>query len=376
MRTLFLHIGFHKTGSSALQLALKQSTKLLSSRGIEFLSLGKKGSSSRTIDIQKKNGRMSYRLNWRIGDLLAISRGDNVVISAEHLCFLHTFEDIDNLYRICRRFFDRCRIIVYLRRQDLQAFSFKRQAARAAAPNISPSSQLFGHCDGAFPRLNDDLMVYFDYFSKLKIWASVFGDTALNVREFSMESLHKGDVISDFCSLLGKGVDIPSVRVNEGVGRKEFLLTNKLIELGIAESEIKKLKSMMRLEVSEFSPSKIEAERFYRLFEYCNKPLNDHFLQHSSGLAFNNDLSNYPKEGNDCLTLQDLSGWLPQILASGIRHPQQVRDSLLRERLQSLLISNTENPRLLRELEGAVKCLSPAVNIKQVDTSWFGLVRG
>ncbi|USD20609.1 hypothetical protein [Microbulbifer variabilis] len=367
MRTLFLHIGFHKTGSSALQLALKQSTKLLSSKGIEFLSLGKKGSSSRTVDFQKKNGRMSYRLNRRLSDLLASSRGDNVVVSAEHLCFLHTFEDIDSLYKECRRFFDRCQVVVYLRRQDLQAFSFKRQAARAAAPDVSPSSLLFGHCEGAFPHLNTDLMVYFDYFSKLKIWAAVFGGTALNVRDFSAEFLREGDVVSDFCSLLGVNFCIPSVRVNEGVGRKEFLLTNKLIELGVSKSEIKKIKPMMRLEVSEPFPAKVEAERFFRRFECCNKSLNSHFLKHSSGLAFSDDFSGYPEEGNDYLTLQDLSSWLPQILSAGVRHPQQLRDALLRESLQSLMGEYLENPLLLRELEGIMRCLSPVIKDKPVD---------
>ncbi|WP_444919775.1 hypothetical protein ACJJID_12555 [Microbulbifer sp. CnH-101-G] len=376
MRTLFLHIGFHKTGSSALQLALKQSTKLLSSRGIEFLSLGKKGSSSRTVDIQKKNGRMFYRINRRLGNLLAKSRGENVIVSAEHLCFIHTLDDIESIYRDCRKFFDRCQIIVYLRRQDLQALSFKRQAARAAAPNISPSSQLFGHCEGAFPHVNADLMTYFDYFSKLKIWATVFGEGALNVREFSVEFLQDGDVVNDFCSLLGVYVNIPSVRINEGVGRKEFLLTNKLLELGVTESEVKKLKPMMRKGISELTPSKAEAEGFFSFFEYCNKPLNDHFLKNASGLAFDNDFSGYPEEGNDSLTIQDLSDWLPQILASGIKHPQQVRDSLLRERLQNLLMKNIENPQLFRELEGAVKCLSPSVNPERIDTPWLGLLRG
>lgn len=198
MRTLYLHIGFHKTGSSSLQLALKRYAQQLKAMGFEFLGLGKKGNSSGAVEVFKRGERVYFQLNQRLDMLLASSTGERVIVSAEHLCFLHLRRDIEQVYTICSNYFDDIRVVIYLRRHDLQAVSFKKQSARGCALNMSSSSKLLGHSEGAFPRIDDNIKIYYDYFAKLQLWERVFGKASLTIREFSSEALRNGDIVSDF----------------------------------------------------------------------------------------------------------------------------------------------------------------------------------
>lgn len=377
MRTLYLHIGFHKTGSSSLQLAMKEYSQQLRSAGVEFLSLGKRGNSSGCVDVFKNNGRLSYLPNQRLEELFAAAKdgGEEAIVSAEHLCFLYRHEDIERVRQICIKYFDHIQIVAYLRRQDLQAISFKKQAARSSVLNLSSSSKLFGHSEGAFPDPDENIKIYYDYFAKMKLWEEVFGRGSLRVRDFSRSALVGGDIVSDFSELLGVRVEIPSCRVNEGVGRKQFLLTHKLLELGVAKSEINKLKPMMKADDSELYPSRRDAEQFFLGFKASNYLLNHHFLPHKSGLAFSNDFSAYPDQGNDRLRAKDLAQWLPEMFAVGIKDPAGLRDALLIGRIQSLMTEKFMDTALMEELEGLVQCLASTAHVAQVQEPWYRLLK-
>ncbi|WP_444915720.1 hypothetical protein [Microbulbifer sp. TRSA007] len=371
MRTLYLHIGFHKTGSSSLQLAMKEQEQTLSEAGYEFLSLGKKGNSSGCVEVSSCTGQLRFQLNTRLDELLASSSGEKAIISAEHLCFLHQRESVELVQRTCAKYFDKINVIVYLRRQDLQAISFKKQGARGAVAYRSSSSKLFGHSEGAFPAFTKDIETYYDYFSKLILWESVFGKAALSVRSFTRDALQGGDIVSDFLALLGGDIDISGRRVNEGVGRREFLLTHKLLELGVAESELLKLKPMMLEENTRLVPSEKDAQSFFMHFSDSNRQLNDHFLKNQSGLAFDSDFSGYPEWGNDRITAQDLFSWSPQILASGIQKPEGLRDALLADRIRQIRSKSLSGEVLNSELEYLEKCLSATACVSKGRQPWY-----
>ncbi|MFA0811343.1 hypothetical protein [Microbulbifer epialgicus] len=84
-----MHIGFHKTGSSSLQLALKGHMQALKTQGIEFLTLGKKGNSSSCVDVSKLGEHLAFKVNHRFEELLASKQNvvGTTIISAEHFCF-------------------------------------------------------------------------------------------------------------------------------------------------------------------------------------------------------------------------------------------------------------------------------------------------
>lgn len=377
MRTLYLHIGIHKTGTSSLQLALKNHQPQLLAQGLEFACLGKKGNSSGAIDVEDTSAGLAFRLNERFAAMLAASRGERVIVSGEHFFFLCEAEEIDKVQRVCARYFDETRIIVYLRRQDRHAISFRQQAARGCARGRSASSRLLGHGDGAFPALTADVQAYYDYCSKLHLWEESFGRGALTVHVFEPYRLSGGDIVTDFAELLGEDVEVPACRVNEGISRREFLLTHKLLQLGVAPRQIEKLKPFMREDRERLQPGRAAAQAFFTHFADSNRALNDRYLPHPSGLAFVDDFNAYPEQGNDCLTLSDLAEWSPGILAAGLENPLGLRDALLAERLDALLGESTvgaaTGPRA--ELVALRDCLAQGAAIAPHREPWWRWVK-
>ncbi|MFI2811641.1 hypothetical protein [Microbulbifer sp. JSM ZJ756] len=379
MRTLYLHIGFHKTGSSSLQLALHRCRAALLDRGVEFAALGKKGNSSGAIDVEARDTGLHFHLNDRFRQLLAATRNDTVIVSAEHFSFLYRPVDIERVRDICAEHFDRTVVVAYLRRQDLHARSFKQQGARGCERGRSSSSKLLGHEAGALPQLTPAVRTYYDYFSKLRQWEASFGRDALQVREFRPARLQGGDIVTDFASLLGDGLDIPPCRVNEGVGRREFLLTHKLIELGAAPGDIRRLKPGMRGDSSRVTPGRDNARAFFEAFAESNRQLSERYLQHESGLAFSDDFSTYPETGNDLLSCADLAEWSADLLGSGIENPRGLRDALLDDCIRSLLedpvAAGTLSQGVAGELQGIRQCLACTAAIAPARTPWWSRLR-
>ncbi|WP_237054919.1 hypothetical protein [Microbulbifer sediminum] len=371
MRTLYLHIGFHKTGSSSLQLALHRHRAPLLDAGVEFVALGKKGNSSGAIEVEAREEGLEFHLNDRFRQLLASSRGDTVIVSAEHLSFLYRGADIRQVRDICAELFDRTVVIAYLRRQDLHARSFKQQGARGCERGRSSSSKLLGHDEGALPPLNAPVRTYYDYFAKLQQWEACFGEEALEVREFEPGRLCGGDIVTDFMGLVSNGAEIPPLRVNEGVGRREFLLTHKLIELGVAPDDIRRLKPGMRGDDSRVAPARDNARAFFLAFSESNRQLNDHYLRHASGLAFSDDFSSYPEVGNDHLSCADLAQWSADLFAAGLQNPQGLRDALLADCLRSLAGTPGLATRVIGELYGAMECLAHTARIAPARNPWW-----
>ncbi|MFC6632616.1 hypothetical protein [Microbulbifer taiwanensis] len=374
MRTLFLHIGFHKTGSSSLQLALKSHSDRLLEKGFEFVSLGKKGNSSSSIKVSKRDGRLAFRISPRYEQLLAASREERVIVSGEHFAFLHSATDIEQLRTLCGKYFDETVIVAYLRRQDRQAMSFKQQAARACERDWSSSSKLMGHSDGAFPALSEDVKTYYDYFAKLQLWERYFGRHALRVREFEPGSLDGSDIVTDFAHLLGGSVEIPPCRINESICRKQFLLTHKLIDLGVARREIEKLRPLMATDSARLMPSRSSALAFFLQFEDSNRQLNDRYLPRESGLAFSDDFSVYPDEGNDRISVSDLVRWAPDLFTAGLTGPAGLRDALLVDRLEALLAEQSEGGEdnsLLGELGALRQCLLRTATTVPQRRPWY-----
>jgi hypothetical protein len=94
-RTLILHIGMHKTGSSALQLALlKHKTD-----DYEFVTWDKFGNPSNIVKCEM--GRYSIIVP-RLEKLLNHTSSDRVILSAEHLFFWRMLHHLKYCILYCR----------------------------------------------------------------------------------------------------------------------------------------------------------------------------------------------------------------------------------------------------------------------------------
>lgn len=231
MGKLYIHIGFHKTGSTSLQYALKNSAEELGLSGVKFLSANGNGNSSEFVTVNAQSSRVQVSITKRFFDLLRTGAGGNAIISAEHLSLIDELGELARLKSQADRFYDEIEIIAYVRRQDKLAISLKQQAAKQAHRGASPSSLLTGHdYTTPLPDLNWTLFTYLQYQNKVELWSEVFGAENVKLRVYDRAFLHGGCVCKDFSHLLELPFGVKSYNVNEGFGVMKTYLKHYLID--------------------------------------------------------------------------------------------------------------------------------------------------
>lgn len=202
MRTLFLHIGTPKTGTSAVQAFMVRNRALLEEKGLVYPSFD--------IDykVANENRNGSYiDLYWRdpVGEscvkktLEAFDRGNMVLLSDEGL-YERIIEEPEIIHDVTERFTKEninVKIIIYLRRQD--EFIRSKWAQRVKVrERWTFDEYLERYCDRAI----------LDYKSLLEILRDTVGMDDLIVRTYGRPELYRGNgknLVSDFLSIF----DIP-----------------------------------------------------------------------------------------------------------------------------------------------------------------------
>jgi hypothetical protein len=210
-RTLVLHIGTNKTGSTTLQNLLCANRPLLlpqgayyadTQRGANHLLLATMFTSFKREleDVQKEiwRGRdpllylNDYRKDLRAEIEALPPHVRQVIVSSEH--FAQAVRKPDDLRRLKSFFddmFDDYKVVVYLRRQDAHFASSFSQGLRGGRLQ-SPG----------FRKLNAYFYDY-DYADLLNRWAAVFGDAAMLPRIYGRDTDKTFDICKDFTDLLG-----------------------------------------------------------------------------------------------------------------------------------------------------------------------------
>lgn len=212
MKTLYLHIGQTKTGSTALQSFMHRNRALLRGQGWlyplppessplrqqhRFLaeavgeSRGRPESAAqvwtpflqRLADAPEERLLLSEETLWHVGQGQKEARRRWIHWMAEQL---RGFE---------------VHVVCYLRRQDLWLESWYQQTAkapvhRAVTPMDLPTFSAHHEQQGAM-----------DYSSLLQDWEEAFGRHRVRVRVYDRQRLHQGDSIADFCEWLGIAPD-------------------------------------------------------------------------------------------------------------------------------------------------------------------------
>src|SRR3989339_890168 len=121
MKTLYLHIGHHKTGSTALQVFFMSNSDLLLSKGISYPMTGILEPSGHyylaigTIPAAKSH----YTIDRYIPELEKETLNcPNIIISSEIFAFRKLNVDLNIAVEFLGKLADRIKIVVYLRRQD------------------------------------------------------------------------------------------------------------------------------------------------------------------------------------------------------------------------------------------------------------------
>lgn len=227
MKTVYLHIGQTKAGSTAIQLFLHLNRVRLAAQGVCYPSApagAAQPSQHRFLmdAIMNAKGDMSVAAHgWQ--SLVAEIRDTPcpaVILSEETLW--HLFQENRPLKRRWIQWIAQqlsgldLRVVCYLRRQDEWLESWFHQMAKA--PVHRPVTEMSFEAFCAWQQQ----MATTDYQGMLADWASVLGEDKLMVRPYRADRLKQGDVVADFCDWLGIASDPGHAHPQDAQQRMSF----------------------------------------------------------------------------------------------------------------------------------------------------------
>lgn len=222
MKTLYLHVGFHKTGSSSIQ----QSMINLKCNDWQYITLNPAtGNDSGVIQSafkrkpwtlrhhrtkgydRRASNELASRYRKAYRQLFNGSTSANLLLSAESLCSLAE-EELKEVKRFFSNSVDRIVILAYLRPVDSYLVSAFQQ-------NLKATSQLILK----YPDLVKALIrIKPDYPASVQSLTSVFGCENVRLFAFDPASFPDKDIVVDFCLRLGIPADYSSfVRANDSL---------------------------------------------------------------------------------------------------------------------------------------------------------------
>lgn len=190
-KTVYLHVGSPKTGTSALQYFLLHNRDALSRRGFYYPAhaLDPNGISSGNAEMLayflKNNVSKAEHF---ISDLLKADV-PNIILSSEYLFRLDT-ACIKQMKRLLANV--DTRVIVYLRRQDHMTLAVFHQGIKRHGCTENMEQYLESH------RTKNFL-----YQMRIERWAQCFGKENITVRPYEKQQYVGGDIFTDFLHLLG-----------------------------------------------------------------------------------------------------------------------------------------------------------------------------
>ena len=287
IKSLVLHIGTPKTGTTAIQGFLAHNRKNLIQQKVLYPECGVpenqhtalvKSIASPLFDWAHFNKAIDqFDANQYVMDILRnceINGFNKVILSSEyfwaspsmqagpayHLPSPENFDYITNFIRSCRDIFcifENIKIVVYLRRQDEWFDSFFNQQLKDGFPIPSANELLIG------------VKNYLLYHANLAIWAEYFGKDNLVVRNY--DHLLDGDVVKDFIKIAGinpQSLSQPKKTqdlVNAKLSRKSAALMQKTMDMNLN----RELQALLSQVLQGLSSNRIPVKRRreYTLFD-------------------------------------------------------------------------------------------------------------
>lgn len=202
MRTLLLHIGTMKTGSTSIQACLMSSTQELRKHNIYYFPTMNhnnfsfsplfKAAPESNYDWKKNYGtenviQKTQQLKKQWIDLWGTFDEGTAVVSSETLSF-YSFEDVERLYKFVAPLFDEVRVIIYFRDPGKYITSMLQQDIKNG---YTPS-------DKTFLEYYQGRVVSIQYKEQLSRWIKIFGPKQVTVRPFQRKSFYQGSLEKDF----------------------------------------------------------------------------------------------------------------------------------------------------------------------------------
>jgi hypothetical protein len=289
-QTLYLHIGYHKTGTSAVQAFMASNAQLLATRGILYPNVGRAGNSHALLAISLKKTNISLdaeRLYAELAEESARSNAGKVVISSEN--FMENIPPETVAAQVAKTGLA-ARVVVYLRRQDLWLQSLYNEVVR------DPSRRY----TGSIGNMREVRQGIADYFKVISHWAESFGQENLIVRVLEQEQLPKG-LYWDFVNAIGADYHhdywTPDDSVNLNVGFSDVLILalrrlnqiamtrDMYIRMIAAFAEMARHPAYVKEGEYELLSS-VEANSILNKFSAGNEQIANQYLKRPSGILF------------------------------------------------------------------------------------------
>jgi len=229
-KKLYIHIGWHKTGSSSIQdFLLKNRQKLIDLEKTYYPKEGMLICAHHPIVWAFQNKKISpwgaveippegpERFIKDIHEAATLNNYETIILSSEEFCVLNKTQ-IDHLRIALERSNFDVKIIAYIRRQDQLIESAYNMGVKWWGSRITKTFSEYVAAHTPF----------ISYTAILKNWVDVFGINNVIIRPFSHDKLEKGDVRIDFCNTINVdwgALDITDGKLNDSLASQtlEFL---------------------------------------------------------------------------------------------------------------------------------------------------------
>lgn len=203
MKTVYLHIGANKTGSTSIQSFFNRNSEWLKKKGVCYPDIGVHNNAHYGLSSFFRFGPwLPNRSAFSVKELRkSIDRAveDKIILSSEYFMprrhgDLLGLKDLFSGYDL--------KVIVYFRRHDLWIESLYNQAVKTTRnPPWGKGVESFLDFELNRPNLS------FDYLEIVERWANIFGKGAMIVRPFEKQQFFENDLISDFLNTIGVSFD-------------------------------------------------------------------------------------------------------------------------------------------------------------------------
>ncbi|HOV06683.1 MAG TPA: hypothetical protein PLV27_05435 [Anaerolineaceae bacterium] len=250
-KSIYIHIGPHKTGTSTIQYSLSQNRQQLQDRGILYPISGTLPGKPTGQHNLAWELTADERFTKRFGTWKNVireihnSKAEQIILSSEDFCHCNQ-EQIEKIRALLEEY--EVKVIVYLRRQDLKLQS--QWAVRQVRIEYLDQYDPFP----VWLEKNPKEFIVSDYARLIAPWAEVFGRDGIHARVLEKDQL-SGTLLQDFlsaCQITNPEQIRESENRNISPGIKKVILFQELKKRFTENSNPARIKKVLEI-IAEYA---------------------------------------------------------------------------------------------------------------------------
>ena len=372
-KTLYLHIGTPKTGTSTIQHFLKENAIRLMINGIYYPEFNLSQAWGGKDSIDGNFGwftRVDLPIDRKIEKIVqCFEKSNKVLLSSENVWF--EIKDKPEFLRLLNKHGIEVKVIVYLRKQVDYLESQYRECIRLILSSepvelaCNPESGILGGVYG-----------YLDYYSVLEDMAQVIGRENIIVHPYERTQFVNNDIIEDFMSIFKVSLTsewhMPSKQYNPSMNNNALWIKrymnqsfkaqqNKLnsifYDILLADGTVKqgeKVKSLI--------PYNTRCEMMKQYWE-CNKMVAERYLHRDNGILF---VENISEESEEEFDGEKVLGTFVKVFTSSIIDIYSKMNDVEKKSIQLQQKTDILQPQL-DKIQQKIDILQRQLNDKQIE---------